>query len=85
MTIGKKKSFTEEEQNLVESAITNYVPISFLDVTINIDKLNFKTLFGLTFNAKYMRIIMFLKSKYYVNRKSTHIGNQSLRIQMIFA
>ena len=78
MTIGKKTSFTEEEQNhiinFVESAIANYVRISFLDVTINIDKLNLKTFSGLSFNAKYKRIIRFLKSKYYVNRKSTHIG-----------
>ena len=78
MTTGKKTSFTEEEQNhiinFVESAIANYVPISFLDVTINIDKLNLKTLSGLSLNAKYLRIIRFLKSKYYVNRKSTHIG-----------
>lgn len=78
MTIGKKTSFTEEEQNhiinFVESAIANYVPISFLDVTNNIDKLNLKTLSGLSLNAKYLRIIRFLKSKYYVNRKSTHTG-----------
>ena len=41
MTLVKKTAFIEEEQNhiinFVESTISNYVPISFMDVTINID------------------------------------------------
>lgn len=78
MKLGKKTTFTEEEQNHIinfeESAISNYVPISFMDVTINIDLLNLKTLTGLSFKAKYLRIVrFFLKSKYYVSRKSTHL------------
>ena len=68
MTLVKKTAFIEEEQNhiinFVESAISNYVPISFMDVTIKIDKLNLKTLTGLSFKEKYLRIVRFLKSKY---------------------
>ena len=45
-----------------------------MDVTINIDKLHLKTLTGLSFQAKYLKIVRFLKSKYYIKRKSTHIG-----------
>lgn len=78
MAIGKKTTFNEVEQNkkisFVESAISNYVQISYIDITNNIVKLNLPSLNGLSFNAKYLRIIRFLKSKFYVNRKTTHIG-----------
>ena len=78
MTIGKKTTFNEAEQNqiisFVESTISNYAPISYIDISSNIVKLNLTSLNGLSFNAKYLRIIRFLKSKFYVNRKTTHIG-----------
>lgn len=78
MTIGKKTIFNEAEQNqifnFVEFAISNYVPISYIDITNNNVKLNLTSLKGLSFNAKYLRVIRFLKSKFYVNRKTTHIA-----------
>jgi len=36
--------------------------------------MNLKTLKGLSYKAKYKRIVRFLKSNYYTIRKSTHIG-----------
>ena len=60
--------------SFVGSAISNYVPISYNDITSNIAKLNLTSLNGLSFNAKYLRIIRLLASIFYVNRKASHIG-----------
>ena len=75
---GKAFSFTKEEKeiiiNFVETAISNFIPLNFHKAVEKIISMNLETLKGLSYKAKYKRIVRFLKSNYYTIRKATHIG-----------
>ena len=75
---GKAFSFNKEEKeiiiNFVETVISNFIPLNYHKAVEKIISMNLEILKGLSYKAKYKRIIRFLKSNYYTNRKATHIG-----------
>jgi len=75
---GKAFSFNKEEKeiiiNFVETAISNFIPLNFHTAVEKKISMNLETLKGLSYKAKYKRIVRFLKSNYYTMRKATHIG-----------
>lgn len=84
---GKSFLFTKDEKEkiiyFVETPISNLIPLNYHIASQKIIAMNLETLNGISFKAKYKRIVRFLKSNYYTVRKSTHIG-QSLPLEAPF-
>ena len=71
-------SFSKDEKdiiiNFVETSISNFIPLNYHSTVEKIIAMKLNTLTGISYKAKYKRIVRFLKSNYYTIRKTTHIG-----------
>ena len=70
-------SFSKDEKdiiiNFVETNISYFIPLNYHSAVEKIISVKLNTLTGISYKAKYKRIVRFLKSNYYTIRKTTHI------------
>ena len=80
---GKASSVPKEEKeiiiNFVENNIPNFIPLNYHLAVEKIIAMKLNILTGISYKAKYKRIVRFLKSHYYTIRKTTHI-EQTIRL-----
>ena len=71
---GKSFLFTKEEKekiiNSVETTISNFIQFNYHIAAEKIISMNLEKLQGISYKAKYKRIVRFLKSNYYTIRRS---------------